>query len=52
MAYKCRIAGVLFLLLASIAALVAVAIIQETWKSKEYGLEVSKYMHKDAHIKV
>ncbi|XP_070768091.1 ectonucleoside triphosphate diphosphohydrolase 3 [Enoplosus armatus] len=39
MGYKCRIAGVLFLLLASIAALVAVAIIQDTWRSKEYTLE-------------
>ncbi|XP_044063731.1 ectonucleoside triphosphate diphosphohydrolase 3 [Siniperca chuatsi] len=39
MGYKCRIAGVVLLLLASIAALVAVAIIQDTWKSKEYTLE-------------
>ncbi|XP_062254448.1 ectonucleoside triphosphate diphosphohydrolase 3 [Platichthys flesus] len=37
--YKCRIAGVLLLLLASIAALVAVAVIQDTWAFKEYGLE-------------
>uniref|UniRef100_A0A8C2WZL4 Ectonucleoside triphosphate diphosphohydrolase 3 n=1 Tax=Cyclopterus lumpus TaxID=8103 RepID=A0A8C2WZL4_CYCLU len=39
MGYKCRIAGVLLLLLASIAALVAVAVIQDTWKFKEYSLE-------------
>ncbi|XP_019946784.1 ectonucleoside triphosphate diphosphohydrolase 3 [Paralichthys olivaceus] len=39
MAYKCRIAGVLLLLLASIAALIAVAIIQDTWAFKEYSLE-------------
>ncbi|XP_042346574.1 ectonucleoside triphosphate diphosphohydrolase 3 [Plectropomus leopardus] len=37
--YKCRIAGVLLLLLASIAALIAVAVIQDTWRSKEYTLE-------------
>ncbi|AWO96921.1 putative ectonucleoside triphosphate diphosphohydrolase 3 [Scophthalmus maximus] len=37
--YKCRIAGVLLLLLASVAALVAVAVIQDTWAFKEYGLE-------------
>uniref|UniRef100_A0A8C5DQI9 Ectonucleoside triphosphate diphosphohydrolase 3-like n=1 Tax=Gouania willdenowi TaxID=441366 RepID=A0A8C5DQI9_GOUWI len=37
--YKCRIGGVFFLLLASIAGLVAVAVIQDTWKSKEYGLQ-------------
>ncbi|XP_045902027.1 ectonucleoside triphosphate diphosphohydrolase 3 isoform X2 [Micropterus dolomieu] len=39
MGYKCRVAGVLLLLLASIAALVAVAIIQDTWRSKEYTSE-------------
>ncbi|KAM9353681.1 ectonucleoside triphosphate diphosphohydrolase 3 [Symphorus nematophorus] len=39
MGYKCRIAGVLLLLLASIAALVAVAVIQDTWASKEYSSE-------------
>ncbi|KAM6935454.1 ectonucleoside triphosphate diphosphohydrolase 3 isoform 2-T2 [Lycodopsis pacificus] len=39
MGYKCRIAGVVLLLLASIAALVAVVVIQDTWKSKEYSLE-------------
>ncbi|XP_041844958.1 ectonucleoside triphosphate diphosphohydrolase 3 [Melanotaenia boesemani] len=37
--YKCRIAGVLLLLLSSIAALVAVAVIQDIWKYKEYNLE-------------
>lgn len=41
MGYKCRIAGVMLLLLASIAALVAVAVIQDTWASKEYSLEVN-----------
>ncbi|XP_068592516.1 ectonucleoside triphosphate diphosphohydrolase 3 [Cebidichthys violaceus] len=39
MGYKCRIAGVLLLLLASIAALVAVVVIQDTWRSKEYSLQ-------------
>ncbi|XP_030251001.1 ectonucleoside triphosphate diphosphohydrolase 3 [Sparus aurata] len=39
MGYKCRIAGVLLLLLTSIAALIAVAVIQDTWKFKEYSLE-------------
>ncbi|XP_056900626.1 ectonucleoside triphosphate diphosphohydrolase 3 isoform X2 [Takifugu flavidus] len=39
MGYKCRIAGVMLLLLASIAALVAVAVIQDSWASKEYTLE-------------
>ncbi|XP_063736272.1 ectonucleoside triphosphate diphosphohydrolase 3 isoform X2 [Eleginops maclovinus] len=39
MGYKCRIAGVLLLLLASIAALVAVAVIQDTWGFKEYSYE-------------
>ncbi|CAJ1061815.1 ectonucleoside triphosphate diphosphohydrolase 3 [Xyrichtys novacula] len=37
--YKCRIAAVLLLLLASIAALVAVAVIQDTWGTKEYTME-------------
>ncbi|XP_017265520.1 ectonucleoside triphosphate diphosphohydrolase 3 [Kryptolebias marmoratus] len=37
--YKCRIAAVLFLLLAGIAALVTVAVIQSTLKSQEYSLE-------------
>ncbi|XP_054639118.1 ectonucleoside triphosphate diphosphohydrolase 3 [Dunckerocampus dactyliophorus] len=37
--YKCRIAAVLLLLLASIAALIAVAVIQGNWRSKEYTLE-------------
>uniref|UniRef100_A0A3Q3K3R7 Ectonucleoside triphosphate diphosphohydrolase 3 n=1 Tax=Monopterus albus TaxID=43700 RepID=A0A3Q3K3R7_MONAL len=37
--YKCRIAGVLLLLLASIAALVAVAVIQDKWRFKQYNLE-------------
>ncbi|XP_054478026.1 ectonucleoside triphosphate diphosphohydrolase 3 [Anoplopoma fimbria] len=39
MGYKCRIGGVLLLLLASIAALVAVVVIQDTWKSKQYSSE-------------
>lgn len=39
MGYKCRIAGVVLLLLASIAALVAVAVIQDAWSTKEYSLE-------------
>ncbi|XP_069549273.1 ectonucleoside triphosphate diphosphohydrolase 3 [Brachyistius frenatus] len=39
MGYKCRIVGVLLLLLASIAALIAVAVIQDTWSTKEYSLE-------------
>ncbi|XP_036931147.1 ectonucleoside triphosphate diphosphohydrolase 3-like [Acanthopagrus latus] len=39
MGYKCRIAGVLLLLLTSIAALIAVAVIQDTWRFKEYSLE-------------
>lgn len=38
--YKCRVAGVFFLLLASIAALVAVAVIQDRWRFKEYNEEV------------
>ncbi|XP_071325314.1 ectonucleoside triphosphate diphosphohydrolase 3 [Trachinotus anak] len=37
--YKCRIAGVVLLLLASIAALVAVIVIQDTWGSTEYSSE-------------
>lgn len=36
MGYKCRIAAVVLLLLASIAALVAVAVIQDTWALKTY----------------
>ncbi|XP_059195611.1 ectonucleoside triphosphate diphosphohydrolase 3 [Centropristis striata] len=43
MGYKCRIAVVLLLLLGSIAALVAVAIIQDTWGSehlKMYGIVI------------
>lgn len=40
MGYKCRIAGVFLLLLASVAALVAVAVIQDTWRFKEYSEEV------------
>ncbi|XP_071401750.1 ectonucleoside triphosphate diphosphohydrolase 3 [Centroberyx affinis] len=36
---KCRTAAVLLLLLASIAAIIAVAVIQDTWKSHEYTLE-------------
>ncbi|KAM4568793.1 ectonucleoside triphosphate diphosphohydrolase 3 [Fundulus diaphanus] len=39
MGYKCRIAGVMLLLFGSIAALVAVAVIQDKLKVKEYGLE-------------
>ncbi|CAG12920.1 unnamed protein product, partial [Tetraodon nigroviridis] len=39
MSYKCRIAGVMILLLASIAALVAVAVIQDAWASKDYTME-------------
>ncbi|XP_029959675.1 ectonucleoside triphosphate diphosphohydrolase 3 [Salarias fasciatus] len=39
MGYKCRIATVFLLLLASIAALVAVAVIQDAWKAEEYGME-------------
>ncbi|XP_077454160.1 ectonucleoside triphosphate diphosphohydrolase 3 isoform X2 [Stigmatopora argus] len=37
--YKCRIATVIFLLLASIAGLIAVVVIQDRWRSKEYSLE-------------
>uniref|UniRef100_UPI0037E8D635 ectonucleoside triphosphate diphosphohydrolase 3 n=1 Tax=Semicossyphus pulcher TaxID=241346 RepID=UPI0037E8D635 len=39
MGYKCRIAAVVLLLLGSIAALVAVAVIQDTWGTKEYTFE-------------
>ncbi|XP_015804642.2 ectonucleoside triphosphate diphosphohydrolase 3 [Nothobranchius furzeri] len=39
MGYKCRIAGVVLLLLAGIAALVTVAVVQDTLKRKEYSLE-------------
>ncbi|KAM6910626.1 ectonucleoside triphosphate diphosphohydrolase 3 [Xenentodon cancila] len=39
MGFKCRIVVVLLLLLASIAALVTVAVIQDTWISQEYSLE-------------
>ncbi|XP_042281235.1 ectonucleoside triphosphate diphosphohydrolase 3 isoform X2 [Thunnus maccoyii] len=37
--FKCRIAVVLLVLLAGIAALIAVAIIQDTWRSKEYSFQ-------------
>ncbi|XP_057690393.1 ectonucleoside triphosphate diphosphohydrolase 3 isoform X2 [Corythoichthys intestinalis] len=37
--YKCRIATVLLILLGSIAGLIAVAVIQGHWRSKEYSLE-------------
>ncbi|XP_026150151.1 ectonucleoside triphosphate diphosphohydrolase 3 [Mastacembelus armatus] len=37
--YKCRITGIVLLLLASIAALVAVAVIQDTWRFKKYSSE-------------
>uniref|UniRef100_A0A3Q0T5G1 Ectonucleoside triphosphate diphosphohydrolase 3 n=1 Tax=Amphilophus citrinellus TaxID=61819 RepID=A0A3Q0T5G1_AMPCI len=44
MGYKCRIAGVMLLLFASIAALIAVAVVQDTWKlseyTKEYGIVI------------
>lgn len=49
MGYKCRIAGVMLLLLASIAALVAVAVIQDAWASKEYTLEVNTHTHTHTH---
>ncbi|XP_047218121.1 ectonucleoside triphosphate diphosphohydrolase 3 isoform X2 [Girardinichthys multiradiatus] len=39
MGYKCRIAGVMLLLIGSIAALVVVSVIQDKLKVKEYGLE-------------
>uniref|UniRef100_A0A8C6URD9 Ectonucleoside triphosphate diphosphohydrolase 3 n=1 Tax=Neogobius melanostomus TaxID=47308 RepID=A0A8C6URD9_9GOBI len=42
--YRCRIALVLLILLGSIAALIAVAVIQDTWSfisySKEYGIVI------------
>lgn len=41
MGFKCRIAVVLLLLLGSIAGLIAVAVIQDTWGIPEYNLEVS-----------
>ncbi|XP_023820365.1 ectonucleoside triphosphate diphosphohydrolase 3 [Oryzias latipes] len=37
--YKCRIGGVVLLLLTSIAALIAVAVIQHTWRSEQYSPE-------------
>ncbi|KAF7659405.1 hypothetical protein LDENG_00297880 [Lucifuga dentata] len=37
--YKCHIAAVLLFLLASIGALIAVTIIQDTWRSTEYSIE-------------
>lgn len=49
MGYKCRIALVLLLLLASIAALVAIAVIQDAWASKEYSLEVNAHTCMCAH---
>ena len=45
MGYKRRIAGVLLLLLASIAALISVAVIQDTWRFKEYSLQVNTYTY-------
>ncbi|XP_061772216.1 ectonucleoside triphosphate diphosphohydrolase 3 isoform X2 [Nerophis ophidion] len=39
MGYKCRIAAVLLLLLTSIAALIAVAIIQSKWRFSQYSLK-------------
>lgn len=41
--YKCRIAIVVLLLLGSIAALVTVAVIQDSWASKEYSNEVNAH---------
>lgn len=41
--YKCRIAIVVLLLLASIAALVTVAVIQDSWASPEYSNEVNAH---------
>lgn len=41
--YKCRIAIVVLLLLASIAALVAVAVIQDSWAAPEYSNEVNAH---------
>lgn len=43
--YKCRIAIVVLLLLASIAALVSVAVIQDSWASREYSNEVNAHTH-------
>lgn len=43
MGYKGRIAVVLLLLLTSVAALVAVAVIQDTWSAKEYSTEVNTH---------
>ncbi|XP_028282269.1 ectonucleoside triphosphate diphosphohydrolase 3 [Parambassis ranga] len=37
--FKCRLAVVLLLLLASIAAIVTIAVIQDNWMTKEYGTE-------------
>lgn len=42
---SCRIAGVILLLLISIAALIAIGLIQDTWGVKEYSLEVSTHMY-------
>ncbi|KAM4633585.1 ectonucleoside triphosphate diphosphohydrolase 3 isoform 1-T2 [Polymixia lowei] len=39
MASKCRMGVVVVLFLASIAAIVAVAVIQDNWRTKEYSLE-------------
>lgn len=47
MGYKCRIAGVMLLLLGSIAALVVVAVIQDKLKVEEYGSEVN--IHTKTH---
>lgn len=48
MGYKCRIAGVMLLLLTSIAALIAVAVIQDTWRFLEYSKEVSEHIRASA----
>lgn len=45
MGYKCRIAGVMLLLIGSIAALVAVAVIQDKLTVKEYGIEVKTHTY-------
>lgn len=45
MGYKCRIAGVLLFLFSGIAALIAVAVIQKTWMSQQYALEVSTHTY-------
>lgn len=47
--YMCRVALVVLLLLCSIAALVAVAVIQDSWAAKEYGTEVNTHMHAHVH---